>query len=458
MKTLKSLFIIYFFTILFGTNVILADELSLVNDSGMISELPNGLTFFVDVNDEKEISDIAVKFRVLDRSAVQYDYFDLKKSKSNNRKEYYFNTTAGNSYIPPGSLIEYYFEIFDADNKSIKTDPVVSRVLDSRFEWDSVKSDNIEVFFHGPVRKRALRILKSAEDLNALMKDILTSSKFNNIVVTMYNNNAEMFDAIVHKSSKQSRELITEGQAFDRENVVLVQGAGRRSIGTATHELTHVLVARASKGSLLGVPLWLNEGLAEYGNLDSGQSYDRFLEWAIDTERLMPFTSLNRFPGEPSLTIVAYGQSKSFVDFIINKYGADKIQKILDQLSEGKRIDGALESVLGLDLIELDNLWRKKIGAKPLKVTNTEIKPKQGGTVPDLKPYSLTPEPKDLKLTEKIQDDEIVEVQEEIVRESSTCNASGGKGIDVSFLFLIGLMIVRLLFRRSKLVLPKKVF
>jgi len=202
----------------------------------------------------------------------------------------------------------------------------------------------------------------------------------------------------------------------------------------------------------------LNEGLAEYGNLDSGQSYDRFLEWAIDTERLMPFTSLNRFPGEPSLTIVAYGQSKSFVDFIINKYGADKIQKILDQLSEGKRIDGALESVLGLDLIELDNLWRKKIGAKPLKVTNTEIKPKQGGTVPDLKPYSLTPEPKDLKLTEKIQDDEIVEVQEEIVRESSTCNASGGKGIDVSFLFLIGLMIVRLLFRRSKLVLPKKVF
>ena len=57
-----------------------------------------------------------------------------------------------------------------------------------------------------------------------------------------------------------------------------------------------------------------------------------------------------------------------------------------------------------------------------------------------MKPYSLTPEPKDSKLTEKIQDDEKVEVQEEIVRESSTCNASGGKGIDVSFLFLIGLI------------------
>jgi hypothetical protein len=458
MKMFKSLFIIYFLTVLFSNDVILADEQSLINDSGMISELPNGLKFFVDVNDEEEISDIAVKFRVLDRSAVQYDYFDLKDSKSSNRKEYYFNTSAANSYIPPGSLVEYYFEIFNSDNESIKTDPVISRVLDSRFEWDSVKSDNIEVFFHGPVRKRALRILNSAENLNTIMKDILTSSKFNNIVVTMYNNNAEMFDAIVHKSSKQSRELITEGQAFDRENVVLVQGAGRRSVGTATHELTHVLVARASKGSLLGVPLWLNEGLAEYGNLDPGHSYDRFLEWAVDTERLMPFTSLNRFPGEPSLTIVAYGQSKNFVEFIINKYGADKIQKILDQLSEGKKINGSFESVLGLDLIEVENLWRKEIGAKPLKMINTEIKPKQGGTVPILKPYSLTPEPKDSKLTEKIQDDEKVEVQEEIVRESSSCNASGGKSIDISFLVLIGLIIVRLLFRKSKLVLPKRVF
>ena len=50
------------------------------------------------------------------------------------------------------------------------------------------------------------------------------------------------------------------------------------------------------------------------------------------------------------------------------------------------------------------------ISVKTLVVTNTEIKPKQGGTVPILKPYSLTPEPKDSKLTEKIQDDEKVEV------------------------------------------------
>ncbi len=449
MKILKTLLLICFFTLSFRSDIVLADKENFIKNSGMISDLPYGLKFFVDINEEIEISDIAIKFKVLDRSALQYDYFDLDDYENNNRKEYYFKTISPNSYIPPGSLVEYYFEIFHSDNESIKTDPVVSRVLDSRFEWESLKNDNVEVFFHGPVRKRALRILNSAEDLNTRMKDILPSAEFNNIVITMYNNNSEMFDAVVHKSSKQSRELITEGQAFDRENVVLVQGSGRRSVGTATHELTHILVGRASKGSLLGVPLWLNEGLAEYGNLDPGNSYDRFLEWAIDTERIMPFSTLNRFPGEPSLTIVAYGQSKSFVNFIINEFGSDTIQKILDQLSEGKRIEGAFQSVIGFDLKEVENLWREKIGAKQLKESTVEVKPKQGGSVPELKPYSLTPEPKDF--SEKQEELEKLEPSEEVI-DANNCNSTGGKSIDISFLIVIFLIISKYIFKRFKLI------
>ena len=353
-------------------------------------------------------------------------------------------------------MVEYYFEIFDSDNKSVKTDPIISRVLDARFKWESIKTENFEIFYHGPVRKRALRLLKASEELNIKMASVLSSAETDKIVLTMYNNNSEMYDAVVHKSSRQSRELITEGQAFDKENVVLVQGGGRRSIGTATHELTHILVARASKGSFLGVPLWLNEGLAEYGNLDPGTSYERFLEWAIDTERLIPFSSLNRFPGEPNLTIVAYGQSRSFVSFIIKQFGSGSIQVILNQLSEGKRIDGALEVVLGSDLNELENKWRDYIGAKRVEITDLEIRPKQGGSVPELKPYSLTPQPEDssetLKVENKLEEDQIT-------NQSTGCNGTGSKSIDVSYLVLIGLFVIRYIARNFKLdFLPKTGF
>ena len=70
MKILKILLLIYFFTLPFSSDIVLADEQNLINDSGMISELPYGLKFFVDINEDKGISDIAIKFKVLDSNSL----------------------------------------------------------------------------------------------------------------------------------------------------------------------------------------------------------------------------------------------------------------------------------------------------------------------------------------------------------------------------------------------------
>jgi hypothetical protein len=183
------------------------------------------------------------------------------------------------------------------------------------------------------------------------------------IIMTLYNNNAEMIGAVVARSLAASRELITEGQAFDSESVVLVL-AGRSDIGTATHEMTHILVARAAKSSG-NVPLWLNEGLAEYGNLDQTVSYERFLEWAAGTDRLILLKNLRSFPGDPNLTLVAYGQGRSVVNFMVEEYGEAKMAQLLATLGGGANISDALDIVYGFDLTGLENLWRTSIGAEP---------------------------------------------------------------------------------------------
>ena len=96
---------------------------------------------------------------------------------------------------------------------------------------------------------------------------------------------SEMFDVVVKKSQTQAGSLITEGQAFSTENIVIVDGGARSALGVATHEITHIIVSRATKDSYVGVPLWLNEGLAEYGNIEQDSGYDRYLEWAVDTKK-----------------------------------------------------------------------------------------------------------------------------------------------------------------------------
>jgi hypothetical protein len=128
--------------------------------------------------------------------------------------------------------------------------------------------------------------------------------------------------------------------------------------------MTHILVARAANSSG-NVPLWLNEGLAEYGNLDQTVSYERFLEWAAGTDRLILLKNLRSFPGDPNLTLVAYGQGRSAVNFMVEEYGAEKMAQLLATLSGGANISDALDIVYGFDLTGLENLWRASIGAEP---------------------------------------------------------------------------------------------
>ena len=211
------------------------------------------------------------------------------------------------------------------------------------------------------------------------------------IIMTLYNNNAEMIEAVVARSLASSRELITEGQAFDSESVVLVL-AGRTDIGTATHEMTHILVARAanSRGS---VPLWLNEGLAEYGNIDQTVSYQRFLEWAVGTDRLIPLKSLRSFPGDPNLTLVAYGQGRSAVEFMISTFGVSKMAELLATLGTGIGIDAGLQMTYGFGIDGLEDRWREEIKADPyIEATVGPTPTPSADPTPTYKLLTLPPE------------------------------------------------------------------
>ena len=126
------------------------------------------------------------------------------------------------------------------------------------------------------------------------------------IRVTMYNNVAEMLVALPPGSSTIRRELITEGQAFNKVGTLLVLGGGRMSTGTASHEVTHILVHRAASSVTGNIPDWLHEGLAEFGNVSPSFSYDIALDFAVHSGRILPITSMPGKPGSPEDVIIYY--------------------------------------------------------------------------------------------------------------------------------------------------------
>lgn len=332
--------------------------------SSVESEFPEGMRFKLDIESELRIDDVRVTFEIGNRGTTQYAYLDLDQTtRPLINGELFHRTNSNDRYIPPGSMIRYWFEITDENGDSHITEPEDFRFDDARYEWEEVTLGTVTILYHGPVRTRAERLAEAALQSLEIMGPVTGADTETPIVMTLYNNNAEMIGAVVARSLATSRELITEGQAFDSESVVIVL-AGRSDIGTATHEMTHILVARAA-GSRGSVPLWLNEGLAEYGNIDQTVSYQRYLEWAEGTDRLIPLKTLRSFPGDPNLTLVAYGQGRSVVKYMIDEFGVDKMAQLLATLGTGIGIDASLNVVYGFDLGSLENKWRASIGAEP---------------------------------------------------------------------------------------------
>ncbi len=367
-----------------------------VVSSGAESQFPESVRFFAEVESEGPLQDIRVNFSATSRGVSQYNYLDIPKDAAGLvNGEYLHRLNSPERYMPPGARMRYSFEITDKAGNVTKTEEQELVITDARpkFKWESITTGPVTVMYSGPIETRAQNIADGAARTLEIMKPVTGSEIDTPITVTLYANNADMIGAVQARSATISRELITEGQAFASENVVLVL-AGRRDLGTVSHEITHILVGRAV-GLGTPVPTWLNEGLAEYGNLDPTVSYDRFLEWGIDTDRITPLWKLAGFPADPNLTIVSYGQARSVVAYMVNKYGAQKMARLLALLGEGRPVESAMQTAYGFGIRQLDADWRDSVGATPYVEPTPAPTPSPQGQQsarPTLAPYSLTPQ------------------------------------------------------------------
>lgn len=378
-----------------------ADESAIeIVSSSVTSEFPEGFRIKVQTDSEAEISFIAVRVKVGQRRRGAYDYLCQNRAGQECEGtaaglvdgEMFWRTNTGARYIPPGTIITYNFEVEDADGNFVETEQEEFIYHDARFEWEEVSEGPITVAYHGPVITRAELVRDAIIDTLSVMGPILGADTTTPIRVTMYNNNLQMLPALPPGSTTVRRELVTEGQAFSDVGTLLVLGGGRMAAGTASHEVTHILVDRGGSSVLRGIPSWLNEGLAEFGNVDPGFSYDIALDFAVATRRLLPVMFMERLPGDPEDVIVFYGQARSIIRFMIQEFGASKMTELMAELQGGTNMDDAMLKIYGHDRLAIDTMWRESVDAEPYVPPDTEKARPTPIPAPTLGLFSLTPQ------------------------------------------------------------------
>ncbi len=134
---------------------------------------------------------------------------------------------------------------------------------------------------------------------------------------------------------------------------------------TLGHEVAHLVIYRFFGA---GIPLWLNEGYAEYA---ASRGYAAFFRargfasrpksGAVSPELYLPvaqLTSMLTYPADPVQVGVFYNESERLVRFLsaANKTG---FSSFLEAMAQGNRVDSALSKGFGSRFASLEALDRE---------------------------------------------------------------------------------------------------
>ena len=263
---------------------------------------------------------------------------------------------------PPGATIWWEWTVTDENGRQTTTPRQTLTLADNRFNWRLVEAENIRLYWYEGERVGPL-LLDAAADGLATLENDMGISLDSPVTIYIYDSSEAMRQALLYVQAWAG------GVAFVDYNTILI-GVPPHSVDswgkpTVRHELAHLVIGQFGRSCVGGGrPNWLEEGLAVYAEGPPSERVLRDIEAGIEQNRFEPLRSLiGSFPAHDSQATMAYSQSYSVVDYLLETYGPAQIQTLLLELAAGTGYDAALESVYGFNTDGLEMAWRQAVGA-----------------------------------------------------------------------------------------------
>jgi len=248
---------------------------------------------------------------------------------------------------------QYYFEQNKIQYKS--------------YEWLMHETEHFEIYYY-----------KTEKVLVPFAADVLEESysRLRERLNYKEKKNEEPIPVILYQSHQDFRgtniilDRIPEGvggfaEIFKNRIVVPFSGSYSDFRHVLNHELVHIFQYRILYGTGINaikraitsnIPLWFIEGMAELESSGWDQSAETYVRDAVLNNRLFTISQLNNIGGYP-----IYKEGQSVLYYIRETYGDEKIGEIMSKLKITNSFEGALSSVLGIDMNRLNSEWTKEL-------------------------------------------------------------------------------------------------
>lgn len=227
-------------------------------------------------------------------------------------------------------------------------------------EWYYIQSKHFDVYFNTKGAPVAEFGVKAAEDALASIQSKINYSIRNRITLILYNSQNEFQETNV------TDEYLNEGiggftELFKNRIVLPYTGNYKAFRHVVHHELVHAVLNDMFYGGSIQnvisnniqvrIPLWFNEGLAEYLSLGWDSNTDMFIRDAITSEYLPDVPRLDGY--------FAYRGGQAVFFYIAEKYGEEKVGEFVNLIKSKGNVDDALQAALGLKMDEFNERWKK---------------------------------------------------------------------------------------------------
>jgi hypothetical protein len=353
-----------------------------VLDQSVETAFRDHITFNASLESESKITEVRLLYRVAGQLATARGDADFEPGT---RVEASFTIDQKRDYLPPGTELEYWWQITNEAGDSLKTEPQHLLYMDERHDWQTLSSDRLTLYWYKGDRSFGEALFDQANKTLDQIENEAGVKVEVPVKIFIYGSFADLHDAIAVGSQEW-----TGGQAFTDQGVVVI-GVSPDDLDygliATPHELTHLVIHQATDNPFGDIPRWLDEGLAVYmsGELDAPwRDYRDMVARSARQGKLMTLQTLSSsFPADSEQAGLAYAESGVVVEFIIKHYGQKAMAHLLEIFSQGALYDDALEQALGVDTWGLDNAWRESMGAPPIEIpaSAAEARPATGEPV-----------------------------------------------------------------------------
>ena len=326
-------------------------------------DFPTSMTFDVTARSDADVVDVRLHYVVgrQNYAAVVSEGWVQFNPSTRVETQWVWDMRKGS--LPPGTKVEYWWTAADAAGNTAQTERAAVSFDDNRYDWQSITESPVTLYWYRGNRDFADALMAAAQQGLHRVEDNTGAQHQGTVRIYIY----------ASASDLQGAELFAQawegGVTFAGFDVIAVGVATSQldyGLSAVPHELTHWIVHQITFNNYgAGLPVWLDEGLATYGEGAGSQDYRTALDFAIENDMLISVRSLSSpFSAIAQEAYISYAESNSIVTFMIDQYGKEKMVRLLDVFQRGAGYDAALEEVYGFDQDGLDARWRQTLNPR----------------------------------------------------------------------------------------------